>query len=107
MKVNSKDLWEYVNNRANKRIYFKVFYDDNYATAIMWNGANFVWEPGQLNSEAFFNPLYDFEPLEIKTTQNKEIKIIDNAYYHETQDRINEIFKNKINDIIDKINNME
>ena len=36
--------------------------------------------------------------------EDKKIEKIDNAYYHETQDRQNEIFKNKINEIIDYIN---
>ena len=64
-----------------------------------------VWTPRQAR-ELIENFRKISEKLKRKKDNNK-IEEINNAYYHETQDRINEIFKNKINDIIDKINNME
>lgn len=39
--------------------------------------------------------------------EEKEIEKIDNAYYHENQDRINEIFKLKINELIDEIKKLK
>lgn len=61
MKINSKDLFNYVNNLETfKEVKFKVFYDDNYVTEILWNGSEFEWESGTFTSGAFFNELYDF-----------------------------------------------
>lgn len=46
--------------------------------------------------------------LEIKLKEdNNKIEKINNAYYHLPQDEQNQLFKSKINEIIDKINNME
>lgn len=39
--------------------------------------------------------------------EDKKIEKINNAYYHESQDRINEILKNKINEIIDEVNELK
>ena len=66
MKINSKNLWEYINEELGTydKVKFNVYYDDNYVTQIYWNGDNFEWEPGRFTSEAFFNPLYDFEVIE-------------------------------------------
>lgn len=67
MKINSKNLYEYINELAtNEKVNFKVYYDDTYMTDILWNGNSFQWEPGLFTSEAFFNPLYDFEVKENK-----------------------------------------
>lgn len=67
MKINSKNLYEYINELAtNEKVNFKVYYDDTYMTDILWNGNSFQWEPGLFTSEAFFNPLYDFEVIEDK-----------------------------------------
>lgn len=61
MKINSKDLFDYVNKlEAFKEVKFKVLYDDNYVTEILWNGSEFEWESGTFTSGAFFNELYDF-----------------------------------------------
>lgn len=66
MKINSKNLWEYINEELGTydKVKFNVYYDDNYVTQIYWNGENFEWEPGRFTSEAFFNPLYDFVVIE-------------------------------------------
>ena len=39
--------------------------------------------------------------------EDKKIEKIDNAYYHKTQPEQNQIFKNKINEIIDEVNKLE
>ena len=68
MKINSEKLWEYINEELGTydKVKFNVYYDDNYVTQIYWNGENFEWESGRFTSEAFFNPLYDFVPIEEK-----------------------------------------
>ena len=66
MKINSKDLWKYINDELGTydKVKLNVYYDDVYVTQIYWNGENFEWEPGRFTSEAFFNPLYDFVEVE-------------------------------------------
>ena len=65
MKVNSEHLYNYINDLAtDEKVKFKVYYDDNYVTQIYWNGESFEWDTGTFTSEAFFNPLYDFEVIE-------------------------------------------
>jgi hypothetical protein len=39
--------------------------------------------------------------------KEKDIEKINNAYYHENQDRINEIFKIKINELIDIVKELK
>lgn len=74
MKINSEKLWNYINELArNEKVKFKVYCDDSYVTNILWNGENFEWESGTFTSEAFFNPLYDFEIIE----EDKKIKKLD------------------------------
>lgn len=74
-KINSEKLFEYINNLGtNEKVKFKVYYDDNYLTEIIWDGENFSWEPGTFTSGAFFNPLYDFEEIEEK---HKKIEKVD------------------------------
>lgn len=74
MKINSKNLYEYINELAtNEKVNFKVYYDDTYMTDILWNGESFQWEPGLFTSEAFFNPLYDFEVIEEKPEYIEEM----------------------------------
>lgn len=64
-KINSENLWKFVNDLAtNQKVKFKVFYDDNYVTEILWNGDYFEWEEDTFTSEGFFNPLYDFIVIE-------------------------------------------
>jgi len=66
MKINSEKLWKYINEELGTydKVKFNVYYDDDYVTQIYWNGENFEWESGRFTSEAFFNPLYDFEVIE-------------------------------------------
>lgn len=65
MKINSQDLYEFINNLAtNEKVKFNVYCDDQYVTQIYWNGECFEWTPGLFSSEAFFNPLYDFIVIE-------------------------------------------
>lgn len=45
---------------------------------------------------------YEVEIIE----EDKEIEKIGNDYYHKTQPEQNQIFKNKINEIIDILNNL-
>ena len=72
--INSEHLWNYINElERNEKVKFKVYFDDNYVTNIVWNGENFEWESGTFTSEAFFNPLYDFEIIE----ENKKIEKLD------------------------------
>ena len=74
MKINSEKLWNYINELArNEKVKFKVYCDDSYVTNILWNGENFEWESGTFTSEAFFNPLYDFEIIE----EDKKIEKLD------------------------------
>lgn len=73
-KINSKNLWDFINELArNEKVKFKVYCDDSYVTNILWNGENFEWESGTFTSEAFFNPLYDFEVIE----EDKKIEKLD------------------------------
>ena len=65
MKINSEHLYKYINELAtNEKVKFNVYYDDQYVTQIYWNGKSFEWETGTFTSEAFFNPFYDFIPIE-------------------------------------------
>ena len=65
MKINSEHLYKYINELAtNEKVKFNVYYDDQYVTQIYWNGESFEWETGTFTSEAFFNPFYDFIPIE-------------------------------------------
>lgn len=84
MKINSEKLYQYINELAtNEKVKFKVYYDDTYTTDILWNGENFEWESGRFSSEAFFNPLYDFEVIEDKPKHIEELKIEqDGATYY-------------------------
>lgn len=65
MKINSENLWKYINELAtNEKVKLNVYFNDEYVTQIYWNGYSFEWEPGRFTSEAFFNPLYDFIVVE-------------------------------------------
>ena len=106
MKINSKDLWNYINDlTTNEKVKFNVYYDDNYVTQIYWNGDNFEWEPGRFTSEAFFNPLYDFEVIEgekipekITINENGTIGFPNGQWTARNMDKA---FAMKINSIID------
>ena len=100
-KVNSKDLWEYIFNKViDKKVKFKVYYDDCYVTEILWNEKKFEWETGTLTSEAFFNPLYDFEVIEEdKKIEKLVIKLVEEREHYD--------LKVKINELIDELNKLK
>ena len=108
MKINSEHLFKYINELAtNQKVKFKVYYDDSYVTEVLWNGESFEWDAGTFTSEAFFNPLYDFEVIE----EDKKIEKLmdklnrsemgDDFYYHIMRNRI------KINELIDEVNKLK
>lgn len=128
IRINSEKLWSFINELAtNEKVEFKVYYDGNYVTEIFWNGENFEWESGTFTSQAFFNPMYDFEPLgkeefeditDFEEIQLECQKIISNydgeMHYINTniKDRevyiklINQLIKNQ-KKIIERLNKME
>lgn len=107
MKINSENLWNYVNNLAtNERVKFDVYYDDEYLTQVLWNGDKFEWESGLFTSEAFFNPLYDFKEVEEEKKIPEKLELKDNwcrkkGDYSITDYEINPLILNKINEICD------
>lgn len=115
MKINSEKLYEFINDLGtNEKVRFKVYNDDVYETEILWNGKRFEWEHGTFSTEAFFNPLYDFEEIE----EEKEIKKTNLRYVVCKSDfsdlRIVDILNNffkandvKINELIDEINKLK
>lgn len=112
MKVNSEHLYEYINDLAtDEKVKFKVYYDDDYVTEIYWNGESFEWDTGTFTSEAFFNPLYDFEVIEedkeiIKWgTMALEHVRSNECTFREVRKYVEIIMKTQ-NDIIDKISEM-
>ncbi len=120
MKINSEHLYNYINELpTNGKVKFNVYYDDQYVTQIYWNGNNFEWETGTFTSEAFFNPLYDFIPIEEDKKIEKlpyysleKIQKARNEEEHykrriELLEKRVEDYHNKINELIDKVNNME
>lgn len=114
-KINSENLWEFVNNLAtNEKVKFKVFCDDMYVTEIFWNGNYFEWEEGTFTSEGFFNPLYDFVEIIEDNDKLEKIKSLNNVggssdlgEFKDKQQLNNHILKDKINKIIDHINKLE
>ena len=109
MKVNSKDLYNYVNElEKGEKIKFKVYYNDCFITQVYWNGENFEWDPGTFTSEAFFNPLFDFTPVEKNNKKLLRIKrlvpcenrmILDSDHYSidERLARVQEmLYKNEV-----------
>ncbi len=116
-KVNSENLWKFVNDLATyQKVKFKVFYDDNYVTEIIWNGDYFEWEEGTFTSEGFFNPLYDFIVIEEDNDKLEKIPYEFNLGYINTNDKdlvikemdktINGIYVD-MNKVIDHINRIE
>lgn len=116
MRVNSRWLYDIVNTLKGKAK-VKVYCDKVFTgTTIFWNGEMFEWEPGTFNSEAFFNPKYDFEILEDKTIKKLDIKqdeLTENAYIineHGTKcymTKHSKIIALKVNDLIEKINKLK
>jgi len=106
MKINSEHLYKYINELAtNEKVKFNVYYDDQYVTQIYWNGESFEWETGTFTSEAFFNPLYDFIPIEEEKKIPEKLKMLRhscNFDRHEETLYENQVdLANKITEIID------
>ena len=100
MKVNSENLYKYINDLAtDEKVKFKVYYDDNYVTQVYWNGESFEWDTGTFTSGAFFNPLYDFEVIE----EDKKIDYIYHCAMEPSSEETKFLIQN-INDLADKIN---
>lgn len=112
-RINSQDLWEFVNGLGTKeKVKFKVYHDDDYVTEILWNGDMFEWEEGTFTSEGFFNPLYDFVIIEDNEKIEKEdLFTIDESMTKSSlvawQKANNGIFKKKIDELIDHISKIE
>lgn len=118
MKVNSEHLYEYINDLAtDEKVKFKVYYDDDYVTEIYWNGESFEWDTGVFTSEAFFNPMYDFEVIEEdkKIEEINEIEychqydecwVKDKFYKDQKGNLVDEIIIDKVNEIIQVLNEM-
>ena len=107
MKINSRDLFDYINGYLdNKEAKFKVFHNGNYVTDIFWDGENFNWDSGTFTSGAFFDPLYNFYLIEEDKQIEKLIEPITLGDIHENLISINKI-ASKVNELIDKVNNME
>ena len=116
MKINSKDLFNYINNlKPTDKIKFKVYYDDCYVTDILWDGENFNWESGRFTSGAFFNSLYDFEIIE-EEKEIEKIRMNGDCFFSESINAwINkekssaycEFLSNKINELVDEINKLK
>jgi len=104
MKINSEKLYDFINNLGtDEKVRFKVFYDDNYVTEIYWDGENFRWEPGTFISEAFFNPLYDFIPIEEEKKIPDKLGVcayVDGEIAY-SWSKSEAVLKTKINEIID------
>jgi hypothetical protein len=110
MKVNSEHLYKYINDLAtDEKVKFKVYYDDIYVTQIYWNGESFEWDTGTFTSEAFFNPLYDFEVIEEDKKKIEQFTDGEMKVYHDMSAPIDDLaYKvsliiDKINEIIDKL----
>lgn len=106
MKINSEKLWDYIFNLpTDEKVRFKVYYDDFYTTEILWNGENFEWASGTFSSGAFFNPLYDFIPIE----EEKDIERLtyENTFKDNSTLEVQEVLANKINEIIAEVKKLK
>lgn len=112
MKINSENLWKYINElAANEKVKLNVYFNDEYVTQIYWNGYSFEWEPGRFTSEAFFNPLYDFIAVEQEKKMPDKLNnftiAVGSVDDSNIEEYIQKLFKqqyeifNKINSIID------
>lgn len=105
MKITIYELLGLVkDNKQPKKIkYYEYIYEWSKDNQDYVCDDSFIFEFGKT--------MYDLEEYlhrEVEIIEEeKGIEKIDNAYYHENQDRINEIFKNKINDLIDEINKLK
>ena len=116
MKINSKDLFNYINNlKSNEKVKFKVYYNDCYITEVYWDGGNFKWESGQFASGAFFDSHFDFEIIEedkkIEKLKIENGKIVGNwengSIYNYTLSAPQTVIVKKINELIDEVNKLK
>ena len=111
MKVNSEKLWDYIFNLAtDEKVRFKVYCDDIYFAEILWNGEEFEWESGTFTSRAFFNPMYDFVPIEEEKEIEKLQKPTLDEYIHITgEDLYKQDMKlyDKIDELIDEVKKLK
>lgn len=117
MKINSKDLFNYISNlKLNEKVKFKVWYDDCYITEIFWDGENFNWESGDFTSGAFFDSRFDFEIIE----EHKKIENVLFEKHYEGNGKcylqypdskfkyyMPSQFIDKINELIDEVNKLK
>lgn len=102
MKVNSRWLYDSVNKLKGKAK-VEVYCDDVFTgTTIYWNGDMFEWEPGTFNSEAFFNPKYDFEIIE-----EKKIEKLKYSDYNEVFSKHEVDMFIRINELIDEVEKLK
>lgn len=95
MKVNSKYLYDVITKLKGKAK-VNVYCDDVFTgTTIYWNGEMFIWEPGTFNSEAFFNPKYDFEIIEKKRIEKLNVNNFHNKQLY-LAEKINELIEEVI-----------
>lgn len=124
MKINSKELFNYINELpTGKKVKFAVYYDDNYIAEVKWDGKNFNLESGMFTSGAFFSPLYDFKILNETDDEFEDIEEIEQQdfaydltedskceclreYYQQCEETINQLIRNQKN-IIDKLKKLE
>ena len=115
-KINSENLYEIINDgviKAGTKI--NVYKDDIYITTIIFNGYDFIWEPGTFSSGNLFNPLYDFEIIEEDKDIEKMILMFPDGMEFDCYIRglisiYNTNFsdiKNKIDELIDEVNRLK
>lgn len=112
MKIRNDELYDFVNDLGTlERPEFEVYFDDVYSGNIKWNGNYFEWESGKFTSEIFFNPLYEFveikKPKKIEKIEFNNLNdFVDESGYVITTTDTDIYVAKKINEIIDKINEL-
>lgn len=105
MKINSKDLFKYINELEyleTKK--FKVYCSDVYLTDVFWDGEIFKWEPGKFTSGAFFDDMFFFEPIE---EDNKIKHISKDNWWPDRADGNVSSLKEKLEEVIDEVNKLK
>lgn len=107
MKINSKDLYGYIDSlKTGEVVKFNVWRDDIFTgVQVIWDGVNFNWESGKFSSGEFFSPLYDFEIVDDKPEQIDlfEFGELEEANHYELKKRCNELAK-ATNYLLKKVN---
>lgn len=103
IKMNSKDLYDYVNAlKKGEKVKFRLWCNDLPTDdVVIWNGDRFEWESGKVDSEVFFNPLYDFEVVK----KGKPVEKLNISWFTDDnyKDRLFTL-ANKVDELIDIIN---